>query len=352
MKRLQDGINKLLDKTGPVKFMEVCGTHTVAIFRHGIRGLFPGISFISGPGCPVCVTARKDIDSAILIARRQDAALFTFGDMMRVPGSLGSLNRARAEGADVRVVYSPLDAVNAAEAERDKKIIFFATGFETTIPLIAAALEMAQSSGLDNLFIYSVHKVVPPALSALLADESVALNGFILPGHVSAIIGPRPYGFIAEQFHIPAVVTGFEAEEIMEGVLMLLSQMVSGRAAVEVAYKKAVPDAGNPRALALIDKFFEPCDADWRGIGVIPSSGLRLKEKWAHMDAEKVFAPEPPPSPDLQGCSCGEILRGLKLPTECRLFGAGCTPDHPVGACMVSTEGSCAAYYKYGRKNG
>ncbi|MDA8155695.1 MAG: hydrogenase formation protein HypD [Actinomycetota bacterium] len=353
MKRLQDGINKLLDKIGrPVKFMEVCGTHTVAIFRHGIRGLFPGISFISGPGCPVCVTSRRDIDNAILIARQPDVALFTFGDMMRVPGSLGSLNRASAEGADVRVVYSPIDAVNAAANEQGRKVVFFATGFETTIPLVAAAMETARSSGLDNFYIYSVHKLVPPALRALMMDGLVSLDGFILPGHVSAIIGPAPYGFIARQFHIPAVVTGFEAQEIMEGVLMLLSQIIAGRAAVEVAYKKAVPDSGNPRALTLIDGYFEPCDAEWRGIGVIPASGLRLKKKWALMDAEKVFRPETPSSVDLQGCSCGEILRGLKLPTECKLFGTGCTPDHPVGACMVSTEGSCAAYYKYGGPRG
>ena len=351
--RLVNGINRLLAKIGrPVKLMEVCGTHTVAIFRHGLRGVFPGISFISGPGCPVCVTARKDIDSSILIANGPGVSLLTFGDMMRVPGTMGSLNRARAGGADIRVVYSPLDAVNAAQTERDRKIVFFATGFETTIPLVAAALEMAQVSGLDNFFIYSVHKVVPPALRALLSDGRAGLDGFMLPGHVSAIIGSRPYGFLAEEFHIPAVVTGFEAEEIMEGVLMLLEQIASGKARVEVAYKKAVKEFGNQKALSLIDKYFEPFDVEWRGIGSIPGSGLRLREQWAAMDAERIFKPRPRVSPDISpeagGCSCGEILRGLKIPVECRLFGKGCTPENPVGACMVSTEGSCAAYYKYG----
>lgn len=354
IKRLADGINRLLKKIGrPVRLMEVCGTHTVAIFRHGLRGLFPGISFISGPGCPVCVTAQKDIDGAILMARLSGVALLTFGDMMRVPGALGSLDRARAEGADVRVVYSPLDAVSAAESEREKKkIVFLAAGFETTAPLVAAALEIAHLSGLDNFFIYSVHKLVPPALSALLSDGRAGLDGFMLPGHVSTITGPRPYGFVAEEFHIPAVVTGFEAEEIMEGVLMLLGQIASGKAEVAVAYKKVVKDFGNPKALSIMDKYFEPFDAEWRGIGTIPGSGLKLKEQWARMDAERVFdfALTPPAGvASEKGCSCGEVLRGLKLPPACGLFGRACTPEHPVGACMVSAEGSCAAYYKYGQ---
>ncbi len=355
MERRANGINRLLKKAGrPVKLMEVCGTHTVAIFRHGIRGLFPGISFLSGPGCPVCVTSKRDIDCSILIAREPGVTLLTFGDMMRVPGALGSLNRARADGADVKVVYSPLDAVAAAEKQPDRKFVFFATGFETTIPLVAAALDMAHSLGLDNFFVYSVHKLVPPALRALLSapDARVSLDGFILPGHVSAIIGPRPYGFLAEEFHIPAVVTGFEADEIMEGTLMLLEQIESGSARVEVAYKKVVRDAGNQTALSLMDRYFRPFDAEWRGIGMIPASGLRLKEQWAAMDAERVFKPHPPVSHEVSpgdgGCSCGDVLRGLKLPVDCRLFGSGCTPDHPVGACMVSTEGSCAAYFKYG----
>lgn len=339
--------------------MEVCGTHTVAIFRHGLRGLFPGIGFISGPGCPVCVTAQKEIDSAILTARCPDVSLLTFGDMMRVPGTLGSLDRARADGADVRVVYSPLDAVRAAEAERGRKIVFLAAGFETTAPLVAAALEIARSSRLDNFLVYSVHKLVPPALRALLSDGRHGLDGFMLPGHVGTITGPRPYGFLAEEFGIPAVMTGFEAEEIMEGVLMLLEQISSGKARVAVAYKKVVRDAGNPKALSLMDKYFEPFDAEWRGIGMIPGSGLRLREKWAEMDAERVFdIPAPAglscvaPEKGKSGCSCGEVLRGLMLPAECSLFGRACTPEHPVGACMVSTEGSCAAYYKYGRFSG
>ncbi|MDA8088532.1 MAG: hydrogenase formation protein HypD [Nitrospiraceae bacterium] len=363
IERLASGINSLLKKVGrPVKLMEVCGTHTVAIFRQGLRGLFPGISFLSGPGCPVCVTAKRDIDCSIMIAKQPDVTLMTFGDMMRVPGALGTLNGARAEGADVKVVYSPLDAVSAAEKERGKnrKIVFFATGFETTIPLVAAALELARGSGLDNFFIYSVHKLVPPALRALLSVRKVDLDGFILPGHVSAIIGASPYGFLAEDFHIPAVVTGFEAEEIMEGVLMLLEQITSRSARVEVAYKKVVKDAGNQKALFLMDKYFEPVDAEWRGIGTIPASGLKLKEEWKAMDAESFFDFKLAPhvssgtSSD-SGCSCGDILRGLKLPVDCRLFGSGCTPDHPLGACMVSTEGSCAAYYKYGafiKRNG
>lgn len=351
--RLISGIRKLAGKIGrPLRFMEVCGTHTVAIFRHGIRGILEeaGITFLSGPGCPVCVTAQKDVDAAITLARTKDVVLATFGDMMRVPGSLGSLYQARAEGGSVQVVYSPTDALELARALSGKRIVFFATGFETTSPSVAAALNMAREQGISNFLIYCVHKVVPPALRALLSSEELKLDGFLLPGHVSTIIGTVPYDFIAEERGINAVVAGFSAEDILEAVLMLLKAIsAGGKATVETQYSRAVKREGNLKALDLLGKTFVPCDSHWRGIGTIPASGLALKQGFASLDAAGVFALELPDAPEPKGCSCGEVLRGIKAPTDCRLFAKRCTPENPVGACMVSTEGSCAAYYKYGR---
>lgn len=340
---------------GPVRLMEVCGTHTVAIFRHGLRSILPeSISLLSGPGCPVCVTSTGDVDAAIRLAATPGAALCTFGDMMRVPGSNKSLQEARAEGADVRVVYSPLDALETAKRERDRKIAFFATGFETTSPLVAATIGEAERTGVENFFVHSVHKLVPPALRALLADfpsGEAGLDGLILPGHVSTIIGSRPYGFLASEHGVPSVITGFGAADILEGILMLLRQMEAGKPAVEIQYRSAVREEGNPRAVEAIHEFFEPSDSYWRGIGSIPESGLSLREKYSRRDACAAFgvAPgEPGGEGEPRGCSCGEVLRGIKIPTQCALFGKACTPERPVGACMVSAEGSCAAYYRYG----
>jgi len=349
MKKIAAAIKKLTERIGrPVKLMEVCGTHTVAIFRHGIRGVIPKeISLLSGPGCPVCVTPIKDVDAAIAIANLDGTILTTFGDMMRVPGSKKSLFHAQAEGAKISIVYSPMDALKMAAENKDKNIVFFATGFETTSPSIAGTLFEASRSGIDNFYIYSAHKVVPPALKALLDSPDLKIDGFILPGHVSTIIGTEPYEFIAADYSISSVVTGFDAEDILTAILMLLDQIASGRAAVEIQYTKVVRKEGNPKAMSLINEFFEPCDANWRGIGVIPGSGLKLRKQANRFDVSNVFNLDIPDAPEPKGCQCGQVLTGVKIPTDCRLFGKACTPEHPVGACMVSTEGSCAAYYKY-----
>ncbi len=346
---LVEKIKSLANQIGRhIKLMEVCGTHTVAIFRHGIRHIIPeGISLLSGPGCPVCVTPIKDVDTAIAISRRDNITLFTFGDMMRVPGSKQSLYHARAEGANIRVVYSPMDALKLATENKDRKVVFFATGFETTSPSVAGTLLEAERIGIDNFYIYSAHKVVPPALNALLDSDDLRVDGFILPGHVSTIIGSRPYRFIASDYRIPSVITGFEAGDILQGIMMLLEQIASGKSGVEIQYKRAVKEEGNQKAMSFINKYFEPCDANWRGIGTIPRSGLRLKDKYSRWDVNNMFHIDIPNTEELRSCICGQVLRGVKIPTDCLLFGKTCTPEHPVGACMVSTEGSCAAYYKY-----
>jgi hydrogenase expression/formation protein HypD len=352
MKQMVEELSRLSESIGrPLKLMEVCGTHTVEIFRHGIRTIIPGtIALLSGPGCPVCVTSIRDVDAAISIAMRPNTVLVTFGDMMRVPGGRQSLMEARSEGADVRVLYSPMDALKLAEEDGSKQIVFFATGFETTSPLIAGTVLAAARKGVKNFTILSSHKTVPLALKALLDSPDVRVDGFILPGHVSTIIGLAPYGFVAKEYRKPAVVTGFEAGEIIEGILMIVRQIAQGRAQVENAYPSVVRTEGNPRAVEILNDIFEPADSYWRGIGVLPGTGLKLREKYRAFDAEARFHPESTGIAEPELCSCGDILRGVKIPTECPLFGTGCTPESPVGPCMVSTEGSCSAYYKYGHR--
>ena len=349
MKNIVKKIRNLTDAIGkPIKLMEVCGTHTVAIFRHGIRDIIPKeISLLSGPGCPVCVTPIKDVDVAIAISKLDGSILSTFGDMMRVPGSKQSLYHAQAEGANIRVVYSPMDALTLAVENKDRNVIFFATGFETTSPSVAGTLFEAERMGVDNFYIYSAHKIVPPALKALLDSDDLRIDGLILPGHVSTIIGSKPYEFIASDYRVPSVITGFNAEDILQGIMMLLEQIASGRANVEIQYTRVVREEGNRKAQSLMNEYFEPCDANWRGIGIIPRSGLKLRERVNRWDVKHVFEIDVPDSQEPKGCQCGLVLRGVKIPTDCRLFGKTCTPEHPVGACMVSTEGSCAAYYKY-----
>ncbi len=328
--------------------MEVCGTHTVAIFNHGIRSLLPAnIRLLSGPGCPVCVTSIKDIDKAIAISLQDNSILCTFGDMMRVPGGRKSLSEAKAEGADIRVLYSPSDCLNLAKDMKDKKVVFFSSGFETTTPSVAAIVLEADRQMIDNFYIYVINKLVPPALDMLLQSGEVHIDGFILPGHVSAVIGLQPYSFLAEKYKKPGVVTGFGAEDILAGIAMLLKQIVEARAAVEIQYKGVVKEAGNQKAVALMNQIFEPCDGYWRGIGMLPQSSLRLRYEYSHRDAERVFNLNVPEISEPIGCQCGLVLRGVKIPPECPLFNKVCTPDKPVGACMVSAEGSCAAYYKY-----
>jgi len=349
MSEMLDELRRLMHPIGrPLKLMEVCGTHTVAIFRHGIRDIIPeSLIFISGPGCPVCVTSIKDMDSVIAISKIPGITMATFGDMMRVPGGRQSLSDARTEGADVRVFYSPMDALRFAMESASREVVFFATGFETTSPLIAATVAEAERHNVRNFSIYSAHKLVPPALMALLISPDVAVDGFILPGHVSTIIGRKPYEFIAEEYKRPAVITGFDASDIIEGILMLLRQISEERAEVEIQYRRVVRESGNPKALSMLNEYFEPFDAYWRGIGTIQKSGLKLRERFQRFDALRRFNPDVPYYPEPEACSCGDVLRGVKIPSECPLFGSKCTPESPVGACMVSTEGSCAAYYKY-----
>jgi hydrogenase expression/formation protein HypD len=349
IEKIAHSIKILFETIGrPVNLMEVCGTHTVAIFRHGIRDIIPnGINLLSGPGCPVCVTPLKDVDTAIAISQLDGVILATFGDMMRVPGSKQSLYHAQAEGAQIRVVYSPMDALKIALEHADKAVVFFATGFETTSPSIAGTLSESERLGAKNFSIYSAHKLIPPALKALVCSRDVRVNGFILPGHVSTIIGSRPYRFIASDYRTPSVITGFEALDILQGIMMLLNQIASTKAEVEIQYKRVVREEGNQKALSLLYEYFEPCDSHWRGLGVIPQSGLHLKQHMKHRDAKILFDMDIPDATEPKSCLCGQVLRGIKRPTDCLLFGKTCTPEHPVGACMVSTEGSCAAYYKY-----
>ncbi len=352
MKQMIDELHRLTGMIGrPLKLMEVCGTHTVEIFRHGIRSIIPNtITLLSGPGCPVCVTSIQDVDAAISIAKQPNTVLVTFGDMMRVPGGRQSLMEARSEGADVRIMYSPMDALKLAQEDGSKQVVFFATGFETTSPLIAGTVLAASRQKVKNFTILSSHKTVPLALKALLDSPDVRVDGFILPGHVSTIIGLAPYEFVAKKYKKPAVVTGFEAGEIIEGILMIVCQIAKGEAKVENAYPTVVMADGNTRAVGILNEIFEPSDSYWRGIGVLPGTGLKLREKYRAFDAETRFRPESTGISEPALCSCGDILRGVKVPTECPLFGTGCTPDSPVGPCMVSTEGSCSAYYKYGHR--
>jgi hydrogenase expression/formation protein HypD len=332
----------------PVRLMEVCGTHTVAIFKHGIRSLLPDdMQLLSGPGCPVCVTSIKDVDTVLCLAKKEQVTVVTFGDMMRVPGNKKSLFQAKSEGCDIRIVYSPLDALAIAQENENKTIIFFATGFETTSPSIAGTIQEADKHEVNNFYIYSTHKLVPPALKALLSSGDVLVDGFILPGHVSTIIGSRPYDFIASDYHKPSVITGFDAGDILEAIMMLLDQIASERSIVENQYSRIVRQEGNPKAMALIDEYFEPVDAVWRGIGTIPKSGLALRSQHKHRDITSVFSCNVSDAAEPRACACGDVLKGIKIPTDCALFGRACTPEKPVGACMVSSEGSCAAYYKY-----
>ena len=334
--------------TRNIRLMEVCGTHTVSIFRSGIRSLLPEtISLLSGPGCPVCVTAQSEIDAFIALARTEDVIIATFGDLMRVPGTVSSLQKERAEGRDIRIVYSTMDAVDVARKNPDKKVVFLGVGFETTAPTIAAAVVTARRTGLDNFFVYSAHKLVPPALTALMSLSGVNIDGFILPGHVSVIIGLDGYRDFFETHRIPCVVAGFEPTDLLQAIAMLVEQVETGLPALENAYGRAVTDAGNPAARKLLQEVFKTADVAWRGIGVIAGSGLKIRGSYAAFDAERTFALTLPEAKEPKGCACGEILTGSKIPPECVLYKKICTPIDPVGPCMVSSEGTCAAYYRY-----
>ena len=334
----------------PARLMEFCGGHTVTIFRYGIRQLLPpAIEMVSGPGCPVCVTANADLDKAIALAHMPGVIITTFGDMVRVPGSRSSLQQAQAEGADVRMVYSTLDALTIAEENRDSPVVFLGIGFETTAPTVAASVLQAQQKGIGNYYVLSMHKLCPPVIRAILDSGEVKLGGLVCPGHVSAVIGSHPWDFIARDYGIPCVVSGFEPLDILQCVAMLVEQIEGGRSSVEIAYRRGVQAEGNRQALKLMHQVFEPAPATWRGVGEVPDSGLKLREQYAAFDAERAFDIRTGPPYEPEGCICGEVLRGVKTPLDCALFGHACTPQYPVGPCMVSSEGTCAAYYSYGR---
>jgi hydrogenase expression/formation protein HypD len=334
--------------TEPIKVMEVCGTHTMAISRHGIRQALPdAITLISGPGCPVCVTANSDIDTYIEMALLPNVIAATFGDMLRVPGTRMGLAEARSRGARVQVVYSTLDALKLARENPDSNVIFFGVGFETTAPTVAAAIAEAQATGVSNFFVQSVHKVVPPALVALSSTPELAVDAYLCPGHVTAIIGPEAYQPLADDFGIPCVIAGFEPADVIQALIMLSRQVSGNRVEVELQYTRGVKPGGNPAALELMDSVFTICDAEWRGLGNIPGSGLALRDEFAAHDALRHFPVDASYSREPKGCICGAILTGLKNPRDCKLFGASCLPEHPVGPCMVSSEGTCAAYYQY-----
>ena len=330
-------------------FMEVCGTHTMAIYQHGIRSLLPEqIKLVSGPGCPVCVTSVGYVDQAVALARRANTIIATFGDMVRVPGSSTSLLHEQARGATIRIVYSPLDAVTLAENNPAIDVVFLGVGFETTTPTIAGAILTAEKKHLTNFYILCSHKTMPRPMAILAGDPDLKVDGYLCPAHVSAIIGANAYQPLVDAFRVPCVVTGFEPLDVLQGVLMLTRQVIAGQARVETQYRRVVKPDGNQKARELLYRVFEPCDARWRGIGDIPDSGLRLREAYARFDADLALPVEVEPAVEPTGCLCGEILKGKLRPVDCPLFRTTCTPEAPVGACMVSSEGTCAAEYKYG----
>jgi hydrogenase expression/formation protein HypD len=335
------------------RLMEVCGTHTMSIARFGLREMVAErADLISGPGCPVCVTPQGDIDWFLEAARPPEVIAATFGDMMRVPGSYANLEQERAQGADVRVVYSPADAVELARRNPQRQVIFLGVGFETTAPAVAMSILEAQADGLPNYAVFCAHKLIPPALKALVEAPDLGVNGFILPGHVSAILGSRPYEFIASDYGVPCVIAGFEPVDVLQAVRMILLQIAEGRSEVEIAYGRVVSPDGNPKARAVVSEVFDIADARWRGLGEVPASGLAINAAHAQFDARQRFDVMPPPAVEPKGCRCGEVLRGLIQPEACALFGGRCTPRDPVGACMVSSEGACAARYRYGAPGG
>lgn len=348
--KLARGLIHSIEKWAPEQatLMEVCGTHTVAIARNGLRTMMPeGIRLASGPGCPVCVTSNKDIDTVIALSRVPGVTIATFGDMTRVPGSTSSLLKEQAQGRSINIVYSPLDALTLAKENPDEQIVFVGVGFETTTPLVAMAIKRAKAMGLKNFSVFVAHKNMPGALETIVADPALKIDALILPGHVSTIIGVKPYEFLARKYGIPGVITGFEPVDVLQGIAMIMRQLHEGRAEIEIAYSRGVMKEGNPVALAAIEEVFETVDATWRGLGVIPGSGYAIRDEYKEFDAFARFSPEVEPTQEPKGCRCGDVLRGIMAPNECPLFRKVCTPENPIGPCMVSSEGSCAAYFRY-----
>ncbi len=333
----------------PVRIMEICGGHTVALCRAGVHAVLPPhVQVMSGPGCPVCVTPRATVDQAIWLARQPDTVVFTFGDMLRVQGSLGTLGAHAGRAGSVRMMYSPLQAVEYAAAHPAHTCVMLSVGFETTAPALAAALLSAAGRGLENFLVLSAGKQTPPAMRALLCDPQVALDGFIAPGHVTTVIGADAYRFIADEFGKPCVVAGFEVCDLLDALARVVAHVAGGTHAVEIEYTRSATWAGNEKAQAVVARVFEPCDTAWRGLGVIPASGYAVREEFARYDAARALAIPRHASDDPPACRCGDVLRGICAPPACPLFGTACTPEHAVGPCMVSSEGSCAAYYTCG----
>lgn len=352
--KLVGAIRDLASAIGrPVHLMEVCGTHTVSIFRNGIRTLLPdNVCLVSGPGCPVCVTAQRHIDAIIELADRPDVIIATYGDMVRVPGRLGSLEQRRARGASVVVVNSAMSVLTLAERNPDRQVVFAAVGFETTAPATAILILEARRRGIRNFSIVCAHKLVVPALEALLSDGNAALDGFLCPGHVSVIIGADAYRPIVERYAVPCVIAGFEPENICSGIASLLGQVLDGEARLENVYSVAVGPVGNPVARLRLEEVFHVADTPWRSLGVIPNSGLELRDCFADFDAMRRFGIVLGPDEDHPACRCGEVIQGRVGPTECQMFGTTCTPLTPFGPCMVSSEGTCSAWFKYHRPRG
>ncbi len=338
---------------GPARLMEFCGSHTAAILKYGLRQLLPpGVEMLSGPGCPVCVTDQADIDRSVELARIPGLILCTFGDMLKVPGTYSSLQKERSEGCDVRMVYSTLDAIEIARANPEKSVVFLGVGFETTAPTIAASITQAKSQKIKNYSVYSLAKLCPPVMKALLDGGEIKIDGIICPGHVSAIIGSKPYEFIVRDYKIGCVVAGFEPVDILMAVDMLLAQIDNHRPAVEIAYGRTVSREGNVIAQELLAEIFEPQPARWRGVGEVAGSGYKIRDNYSEFDAERLFVINPGPAKEPAGCLCGDVLRGAIKPMACPLFGRACMPERPVGPCMVSGEGACASYYLFGEGDG
>jgi hydrogenase expression/formation protein HypD len=348
-KRLAEQIARMTDQ--PLKLMEVCGGHTHTIFKYGIEDLLPrNIEMIHGPGCPVCVIPLGRVDDSISIALQPGVIFTTFGDMMRVPGSRTNLTAAKAAGADVRMVYSPLDALKIAKKNPERHVVFLALGFETTAPSTAMTVLQAAKDGVENFSVFCNHIMIIPALKAMLDSPDLKLDGFVGPGHVSTVIGTRCYEFVTTEYRKPLVVTGFEPLDILQSVYMIVKQIIEGRREVENQYSRVVLRDGNRKALEAIFEVFEPRDYfEWRGLGSIARSGMKMSRKYAHFDAELKFQVPGMRIADPKACQCGEILKGVKKPWECKVFGTACTPETPIGSCMVSSEGACAAYYNFGR---
>jgi hydrogenase expression/formation protein HypD len=333
-----------------VNLMEICGGHTLTIVKYGLQELLPAqIRLISGPGCPVCVTSQEYIDTALELCKLPEVIVTSFGDMLRVPGSYSSLAREKARGADVRVCLSSLDAVEIARLKQDRQVVFLGIGFETTAPTIASAIKTAYIQNLHNFSVLSALKTIPSAMRALMQSGETDIQGFICPGHVSAITGTGLYEPIVKNYAIPCVVSGFEPTDMLCSIAMIMAQLKEGKSRVENQYKRSVKPQGNTRALALMEEIFTEQDSIWRGLGIIPGSGLAVRDSYSMYDAAKKFSLTPPPATENPACICGAVMRGIRMPSDCALFGKKCTPQNPVGACMVSAEGSCGIYYKYGK---